>query len=709
MGSFRPYLGIIVVAGAALGTLWRVFIGTAWLLPVFGSAAVAFLLLALFRRLRFPLVIRIGLGFLIGVLAFGYLLVPDSIPNRSFIPDPGTVARFAGDAWKRSLGIYAPVIPEQGFLLLACMATWVGVLISEPLALSGRPILAAAPWVGLFAYTSVTGTRAGQTLAVALVSGAFIWMLGETRRPRARAQGGWVLGSASVAAALLLPGIVPGFQSPALLNFNSGPASRVEVSPMTQIRPRLSQAPETPLFEVQAAAVPAGTPLYWRLLALDEYSGETWHSSADYQRSRGKLPSVEPFKGSTVHVRQSYHIERLAGPWLPAAYQATNVSDVDIQVDPRGSALVTPGEMAADLSYQITSKVPTPTASQLIAAKPPSGMDEYRALSEISPEVLNLALSLTRAEPSQYKKVLAITEHLRRFRYDERVKPGLSGSELRRFLFETRAGYCEQFSGAMAVLVRAVGYPARVAVGFLPGDYDPGSETFVVTTKHAHAWTEVFFEGVGWVPFEPTPRDIASPPSYSITEAPAPLPETAPPEDPIVAEEQPVEQPALTEATPQAPAPSEAVQPRASRRLLTIAAVLVGILSLSVALVLFKNSRRRSARRRATAPRDLVIAAFRQVEAGAIDLARPRGVTETPSEYAGAISEAFGLEGDEVVHLLRAYERAMFAAQGPDDQQAELAWLAALRLRSQMWSGAGVRGKAALLASPRSLISSPRS
>ena len=84
------------------------------------------------------------------------------------------------------------------------------------------------------------------------------------------------------------------------------------------------------------------------------------------------------------------------------------------------------------------------------------------------------------------------------------------------FLFTTHRGYCEQFASAMAVLVRALGIPARVAVGFTGGQSD-GNGGYTVTTADAHAWPEVWFRGVGWVRFEPTPRGdgTATAPAYT--------------------------------------------------------------------------------------------------------------------------------------------------------------------------------------------------
>ena len=95
------------------------------------------------------------------------------------------------------------------------------------------------------------------------------------------------------------------------------------------------------------------------------------------------------------------------------------------------------------------------------------------------------------------------------FTYSLAVQPGQSTSAIEAFLFENRVGYCEQFAGAFAAMARAVGLPARVAVGFTPGQPDPLTPgRYVVRGENAHAWPEVYLAGIGWVGFEPTPGEV---------------------------------------------------------------------------------------------------------------------------------------------------------------------------------------------------------
>jgi transglutaminase-like putative cysteine protease len=121
-------------------------------------------------------------------------------------------------------------------------------------------------------------------------------------------------------------------------------------------------------------------------------------------------------------------------------------------------------------------------------------------------EVYELALEWTAGEETPYDAVKAIESRLQdedEYRYAERVPT--RPIPLHGFLFKERAGYCQQFSGAMALMLRMVGIPARVAAGFSPGSYNNDTKEYRVRDLDAHSWVEVYFTGIGWVPFDPTP------------------------------------------------------------------------------------------------------------------------------------------------------------------------------------------------------------
>jgi hypothetical protein len=99
-------------------------------------------------------------------------------------------------------------------------------------------------------------------------------------------------------------------------------------------------------------------------------------------------------------------------------------------------------------------------------------------------------------------------------------KPPVVGRPLVGFVTRTRAGYCQYFAGAMALMLRYLGIPARVAVGFAGGTYDPKQHVWNISDREAHAWVEVWFKGYGWLPFDPTPAAPGAAPRQTLAGAP---------------------------------------------------------------------------------------------------------------------------------------------------------------------------------------------
>jgi transglutaminase-like putative cysteine protease len=114
------------------------------------------------------------------------------------------------------------------------------------------------------------------------------------------------------------------------------------------------------------------------------------------------------------------------------------------------------------------------------------------------------ALALTQDEPTAYDAVKAVESWLQdNFTYSEHVPS--HDVPLMGFLEDDKRGYCQQFSGTMALMLRMAGIPARVAAGFSPGSYNKDTREYRVRDLDAHSWVEVWFSGIGWVPFDPTP------------------------------------------------------------------------------------------------------------------------------------------------------------------------------------------------------------
>jgi transglutaminase-like putative cysteine protease len=167
------------------------------------------------------------------------------------------------------------------------------------------------------------------------------------------------------------------------------------------------------------------------------------------------------------------------------------------------------GQNTRGLSYQVKSLQVRPTAEQLgNAADPaPALAREYTKVPAALPaDVAWTALEVTAGAGNHYEQAVKLQDWFAfdgGFQYDTQVETGSGRQAISRFLQEKR-GSCVHFSFAMAAMARTLGIPARVAVGFAPGA-PQADGTVTVGLKDAHAWPELYFEGVGWTRFEPTP------------------------------------------------------------------------------------------------------------------------------------------------------------------------------------------------------------
>jgi hypothetical protein len=151
---------------------------------------------------------------------------------------------------------------------------------------------------------------------------------------------------------------------------------------------------------------------------------------------------------------------------------------------------------------------------QLLRAVGPAGAAPFAAVDQryldtggVDQRVGELAAQITAGSSTAFDATVAVNQWFSqpgsRFSYDLQTTPGNSGGALVDFLFTSHRGYCEQFASAMAIMLRTLNVPARVAVGFTPGTATGDSQ--LITTEDAHAWVEAWFPGAGWLPFDPTP------------------------------------------------------------------------------------------------------------------------------------------------------------------------------------------------------------
>lgn len=326
---------------------------------------------------------------------------------------------------------------------------------------------------------------------------------------------------------------------------------------------------------------------------------------------------------------------------------------------------------------------------------PGRALGNYERVRELTREVVGDA-----ATP--YVAVNRIESYLRdpaRFTYDEKPPDPGGESPLEAFLFTNQRGFCQHFAGSMALMLRTVGIPSRVAVGYAPGRFDTGSDRWEIVDRDAHSWVEAYLPGAGWVAFDPTPgryfpnRASVGSPDYTppeptgraqddVAQSPVNVPQDARPTrstpEPVLTTELP--------ATPPAAAPS--------RRVPRWVWAALGLVALAAALVLARpagRALRRARERRRGGPRERVLAAVRAFEDDLGRLGHPAPTHLDAQGRAAHVHDAVGLDPSRLYALA---ESARYAGDA-HEAEADAAWREVARLardtRTRLARGPRVR------------------
>jgi hypothetical protein len=241
--------------------------------------------------------------------------------------------------------------------------------------------------------------------------------------------------------------------------------------------------------DVIGAGIALAPPEGLQTTALTGSSPGTWTTQAPLARGDSYLIRVYDPEPSAAQLAAAgtHYPQALLTDYLTVTVPAGGVAAANASEPPTVNALVPPFGS------------PTVSGFNIAAAS----VENALSASPYAP-AYRLARRLASQSATPYAYVLAVERYLAKgFRYDENV-PG-SRYPLESFLFQTKAGYCQQFAGALALLLRLGGVPARVAVGFTTGLYDSSRSQWVVRDSDAQAWVEAFFPGYGWVKFDATP------------------------------------------------------------------------------------------------------------------------------------------------------------------------------------------------------------
>ncbi|HSH34372.1 MAG TPA: DUF3488 and transglutaminase-like domain-containing protein, partial [Actinomycetota bacterium] len=547
--SARTQRLITVVAMCLLAltsalAIGRVFIGTASTYEMVVVALASALLACAMERRNLLLATAVSaLGMLI---AIGIFVFPETtwfgLPTLETISAAVKAAGLIGEQARIQV---APTAPLPPLLLAALTGTWAAIFSAHALAFrAGSPLLALLPPVALVAFADtvledVVRPVYGVAFLVAATAVVFadslrrvqgwgpVWASpGRAARLTSTAgKGARRVAAATVVVAMVSPLLIPGFGSKAILDFSSRNEDQVRIDPLVSVQAQLDRDEPIEVFEVNTQE-----PVYWRMVALPTFDGTSWKPeedpvAIDVGPDTPLVTNARPdpaLVGDPQAVEVSFRTASdLALPWLPVPYLpvSTNVLADDLRWDPEGGSLLLGAPIDSATSYTVDAQLVRPTPDALreeeIDTSPETA--RYTQLPSDFPQgITDLAAAWTADALTPYDEVIAIQQRFNgvdsEFKYDQTVEPRNDSSALLDFLVNTQEGFCQQFAASMAVMLRSIGIPARVAVGFTAGTFDDATDSLRVTTENAHAWVEVLFPGYGWLTFEPTPgrQDVAA-------------------------------------------------------------------------------------------------------------------------------------------------------------------------------------------------------
>ena len=747
-----------------------------YVVPLLGGCLMVAVVGMLMRTARIPALL-VALAQVVVVLLWLHHRLAGDLAVAGWIPDPtsiratviainnsGLVAQAYAAPVPRSVPEFYPLLILAGSMTAVLVDFLAVGLRRAPLA--GLPLLAAytapvsvldggVPWgkfaaaalCFLFLIAAQEANRLGQWgHQIGTDPGIF-----DTQDTRVSSQAIWSsarkIGVTATGLAVVVPLFVPTFTG-TLFNGGSGggdgDGNSVSISnPMVDLKRDLVQGADVELVRVTTADP---DPAYLRLTVLDDYDGNAWRPSTRdipvKQRADGPV-ARPPGLDSTVpsqQVRSTIEVsDFFKSRWLPTPYPVTSVdAPGDWRYDRNTLDFISAADdqTTAGLTYRLRSLDLAPTAAELsqATAAPASVFTPNTALPRDVPgSVRQLAETVTQGRQSKFEQAVALQNWFRvdgGFRYSLQRSPGNGTDDLVHFLGtgkDGRVGYCEQFAAAMALMGRTLGIPSRVAVGFLRPDHI-GRRTYVYSSHDLHAWPEMYFGGVGWIRFEPTPQARATGvPPYTTQQVPRADPS------------------ATTSA--RAPAPSlnridRSTGPAAGAKTgdtgstgasPALVGLLVTLLALALLAVLPRLARALVRRRRwsaASTPVAVVEAGWRELRDTAVDLGIPWDDRVSLRTTAGELVRSFGRLGEKddaltrgaergehanpeaasaLQRLVRLLERTRYARSAPDGSgiaeqvQADVAaCVAALR------AGAGRRRRARATWLPASLRTSLR-
>ncbi|MGC5171460.1 transglutaminaseTgpA domain-containing protein [Microbacterium sp. DT81.1] len=726
-------IGAALTLLAALIPLLRVVAPGWWFAGTLLMVALIFAAGYVARRFALPAVavtlIEAGVWLVLLTLLFGR-----STALLGVIPTPATFRSvpplLEAAAQEIALGA-APLAAGVPLSFMTIAAVGVLAMVIDHVVLTARmPLLAA---VGLIAVSLIPAIAVpGEvevTSFVLLAAGILFLLRAETRtREAGRVQSSTApSGVSAVASGIGAIAVVVAIAATPLLPVaeaqpGAGFAPRGNsIDPSLELGSDLRQPRES---EVLRVRTDASTTPYLRAATLSEFTGRVWLPDVG-----GTTPLEDGLEevdvNDDVRVTEyttSVEIVDLTSRWLPISYPAVQVDGLEgTWAAMMENRTVVSEEFASNRqTYEVVTHLPRPTLEQVRGAEAELGIapDHTKSVpAQVPAIVVDLARQVTAGTTTDYDALVALQRWFRggEFTYslDAPVDDSFDGTGLQAMaeFLEVKSGYCVHFASTFALMARVLEMPSRVVVGYLPGtstgESVDGETVFSVMSSQLHAWPEVHFEGIGWVPFEPT-TGLGVPTTF----APASVPVTPDGTD-VEPQNADGATPAPTSSIPPGEpggpplVGSSGVETAPFDPLPILAAALVIALLLAVPGV-FREVRRRT--QIAAARAGDAGAAWRELQETALDMGIAVPASESPRALGKRLVGAHGAPPDAVAALVEGIERSSYARNGNHQfghgpQLAD----AAIAARVGMMTAADGRHRLLAIAAPRSLLIRPGS
>jgi transglutaminase-like putative cysteine protease len=637
----------LAVSAMSLGSLVR---DVPWWFVSVGGALIVTVVMALTRlalRVRAWALLTGSLA-LLAVLSLFFAALPSIF---GFIPTPGTFLEFnnlVANGIANIQGQKIPAIATPGILFLLTLGLGAIAILLDLITITARrPALSGLVLLIVVAIPTFIDPDLGDAFVFLLTGAAWLVIMHVDSpffEPKLAAGiGSAALVTAVIAQLIVMPALPQREPQTADVGYSTG------INPILTLGDNLRRNDPVAALTYTSTAV---TDEYFTFSVLDEFGDEGWQPSAIDPDSSDDVASIGPVPGrideiASTEFTTSVTVGNIGGRWIPAQYAPTSITGLvgRWQFDPDTLGVRSQSSSMVGQEYVVESSLALPTELQMREADPavPITINETIALPDDLPEsIRQTALEVTADAETNFDKALALQDYFRNgdFEYSELapVDEGFDGDDaqiIARFLV-VKKGYCVHFSSSMAVMARSLGIPARVAVGFTPGTYAGNADgpSYLVTTDDLHAWPELFFTGIGWVRFEPTPG-IGSTPAFAgqpSTNTNAPDPSNSPTPEPSSS---PSLNPPRPTPTPTV-SPSSGASPEEAAATSTLfTGVIIGGVVLLVLLpllpALVRGLRRRSRFSRVRRRGD-PFAAWREIVDTAVDLGYDVNSTGTPRE-----------------------------------------------------------------------------